>query len=71
MREIIAILRGITPSEALTIGTVLVKAGISKIEVPLITRPVRVDQNFGGKSGTSRIDWRGNGFTASRSDKNC
>ncbi|MCX8506906.1 MAG: 2-dehydro-3-deoxy-6-phosphogalactonate aldolase, partial [Alphaproteobacteria bacterium] len=35
MREIIAILRGIAPAEALAIGTVLVDAGISKIEVPL------------------------------------
>ncbi|MGY3437263.1 MULTISPECIES: 2-dehydro-3-deoxy-6-phosphogalactonate aldolase [unclassified Marinovum] len=34
-REIIAILRGVTPSEVLEIGEVLVAAGIDRIEVPL------------------------------------
>ena len=34
-REIIAILRGITPSEACEIVDVLIAAGITKIEVPL------------------------------------
>jgi 2-dehydro-3-deoxyphosphogalactonate aldolase len=35
MRPIIAILRGLTPSEAGPIGATLVKAGITSIEVPL------------------------------------
>lgn len=34
-REIIAILRGIRPDEAVAIGRALVEAGIDKIEVPL------------------------------------
>ncbi len=34
-REIIAILRGITPSEAAAVTGALIKAGITKIEVPL------------------------------------
>ncbi len=35
MREIIAILRGITPAEALDVTHALLEAGITKIEVPL------------------------------------
>lgn len=35
MRNIIAILRGVQPSEAVQVAGVLVEAGISKIEVPL------------------------------------
>jgi len=35
MREIIAILRGITPAEALDVTHALLDAGITKIEVPL------------------------------------
>lgn len=35
MREIIAILRGVTPDEILSIGAALVDAGIDRIEVPL------------------------------------
>lgn len=34
-RNIIAILRGITPSDAVTVTGALIEAGISKIEVPL------------------------------------
>lgn len=34
-RNIIAILRGITPADAYDIGAVLIEAGISQIEVPL------------------------------------
>jgi len=35
MREIIAILRGVTPDEALAIGEALLAEGIAQIEVPL------------------------------------
>ncbi|MGZ9812169.1 2-dehydro-3-deoxy-6-phosphogalactonate aldolase [Pseudoroseicyclus sp. H15] len=35
MREIIAILRGLTPTEAEPIGAALIEAGITRIEVPL------------------------------------
>ena len=35
MREIIAILRGVKPSECLQVTDVLLNAGIQKIEVPL------------------------------------
>lgn len=35
MRHIIAILRGITPDEAAPMGAALVRAGITRIEVPL------------------------------------
>lgn len=35
MREIIAILRGVTPSEVVKIGEVMIAAGITRIEVPL------------------------------------
>ena len=34
-REIVAILRGVTPDEAIEIGTALVEAGIDIVEVPL------------------------------------
>ena len=34
-REIIAILRGVTPAEAIAVCTTLVDAGITRIEVPL------------------------------------
>ncbi len=34
-RNIVAILRGLTPPEAVTIGETLIAAGITKIEVPL------------------------------------
>lgn len=41
-REIIAILRGVTPDEVLEIGETLVEAGIDRIEVPLNSpEPIR------------------------------
>lgn len=54
-RNIIAILRGITPQEVLNIGDVLVNAGITRIEVPLnsptpFSSIELLAREFGGKN---------------------
>jgi len=51
-RNIIAILRGITPDEALEVAAVLIDAGVTKIEVPLnspdpISSIARMQKQFG------------------------
>lgn len=51
-RNIIAILRGITPDEALEVAAVLIDAGVTKIEVPLnspdpISSIARLQKQFG------------------------
>jgi 2-dehydro-3-deoxyphosphogalactonate aldolase len=51
-RNIIAILRGITPDEALEVAAVLINAGVTKIEVPLnspdpISSIARMQKQFG------------------------
>ncbi|MEX0969373.1 MAG: 2-dehydro-3-deoxy-6-phosphogalactonate aldolase [Paracoccaceae bacterium] len=55
MRELIAILRGITPPEALPIAKALIGAGISKIEVPLnspqpLVSIAAMQAEFGGEA---------------------
>ncbi|MFW8596076.1 2-dehydro-3-deoxy-6-phosphogalactonate aldolase [Cribrihabitans neustonicus] len=56
-REIIAILRGVTPGEVLEIGQALVEAGITRIEVPLNSpEPLRsVEALAGALSGAAQI----------------
>ncbi|MDB6178330.1 2-dehydro-3-deoxy-6-phosphogalactonate aldolase [Paracoccus sp. Z330] len=55
-REIIAILRGITPDQAEEVAAVLIDAGISKIEVPLNSpRPFESIQRILSVAGESAI----------------
>ena len=65
-RNIIAILRGVTPSEAVAVTGALIDAGISKIEVPLNSPdPLRSIERMATRYGANAIIGAGTVLTPS------
>lgn len=64
-RELVAILRGVTPQEVLAIGQVLMEAGITQIEVPLNSpEPLQSIQALAQQFGEQALIGAGTVLTA-------